>query len=124
MLYDRRFILVIIQETGFEAVRKMDRFRGINGTILLGESSLEILREGSLDRTFHNIKRLEIPYSSIEGIKVVPGSLINGYISVIRSGERGPRGLASAIRDEHSVMFRMFKNTQAERFAGKIRAKL
>lgn len=102
----------------------MDRFRGINGTILLGENSLEILREGSLDRTFHNIKRLEIPYSSIEEIKVVPGSLINGYISIIHRGENGPRGLVSAIRDENSVMFRMFKNMQAERFAQKIRAKL
>ena len=46
----------------------MDKFRGLNGTIVLKEDCVQILREKVLDSTFHEQEQIEIPYSEIKGI--------------------------------------------------------
>ncbi len=102
----------------------MDKFRGLNGTIVLKEDCVQILREKALDSTFHEQKKTEIPYSEIKDIYFAAGSLINGYLSIIQAGTGKPTGILKAVKDDASVVFRMFKNGEAERFAEEIRKRL
>ena len=78
----------------------MDKFRGLNGTIVLKEDCVQILREKVLDSTFHEQEKIEIPYSEIKDV----------YLK--------------AVKDDTSVVFRMFKNGEAERFAEEIRKRI
>ena len=64
----------------------MDKLRGLNGTIVLKEDCVQILREKALDSTFHEQEKIEIPYSEIKDIYFEAGSLINGYLSILRVG--------------------------------------
>ena len=43
----------------------MKSFKGLNGTIILRNSSVSIVRENMLGTTFHNGGEIEIPYSNI-----------------------------------------------------------
>ena len=81
----------------------MDKFRGLNGTIVLKEDCVQILREKVLDSTFHEQEKIEIPYSEIKD---------------------KPTGILKAVKDDTSVVFRMFKNGEAERFAEEIRKRI
>lgn len=102
----------------------MNRFRGINGTLILTSNSVLVLRERGIDNIFHDYEEIEIPFSNISDVKVALGSVINGYISIIEIGNHKPSGIFKAMKDEHTIIFRMFKNTAAERFAKLIRAQL
>ena len=102
----------------------MDKFRGINGTIVLKEDCVQILREKALDSTFHEHEKIEIPYSEIKDVCFTAGSLINGYLSILRVGAGKPRGILKAVKDDASVVFRMFKNGEAEQFAEEIRKRI
>ena len=113
----------------------MDKFRGLNGTIVLKEDCVQILREKALDSTFHEQEKIEIPYSEIKDIYFAEGSLINGYLSILRVGaskptgilkavKDKPTGILKAVKDDTSVVFRMFKNGEAERFAEEIRKRI
>ena len=102
----------------------MDKFRGLNGTIVLKEDCVQILREKVLDSTFHEQEKIEIPYSEIKDIYFAAGSLINGYLSILRAGADKPTGILKAVKDDTSVVFRMFKNGEAERFAEEIRKRI
>ncbi len=102
----------------------MDRFRGLNGTIVLKENSVQILREGGIDSAFHEQNRMVIPYSEIEDIQCVAGSLVNGYLSIIRVGRSKPTGIVKAMKDDATVIFRMFKNGQAEKLVKDIRQRM
>ena len=90
----------------------MDKFRGLNGTIVLKEDCVQILREKVLDSTFHEQEKIEIPYSEIKDVYFAEGSLIK------------PTGILKAVKDDTSVVFRMFKNGEAERFAEEIRKRI
>ena len=83
----------------------MDKFRGLNGTIVLKEDCVQILREKAIDSTFHEQEKIEIPYSEINDIYK-------------------PTGILKAVKDDTSVVFRMFKNGEAERFAEEIRKRI
>ena len=85
----------------------MDKFRGLNGTIVLKEDCVQILREKAIDSTFHEQEKIEIPYSEIKDI----------YFAK-------PTGILKAVKDDTSVVFRMFKNGEAERFAEEIRKRI
>ena len=63
----------------------MDKFRGLNGTIVLKEDCEQILREKELDSTFHEQEKIEIPYSEIKDVYFAEGSLINGYLCILRN---------------------------------------
>jgi len=102
----------------------MERFRGLNGTIVLKEDSVQILREGGIDSTFHDQNRIVIPYSEIKDIQYVAGSLVNGYLSIIRTGTSRPTGIIKAMKDDTTVIFRMFKNGQAEKLVKEIKQRL
>ena len=100
----------------------MDKFRGLNGTIVLKEDCVQILREKVLDSTFHEQEKIEIPYSEIKDVYFAEGSLINGYLCILRVGASKPT--LKAVKDDTSVVFRMFKNGEAERFAEEIRKRI
>lgn len=102
----------------------MDRFRGLNGTIVLKDDCVQIFREGGIDSTFHQQDKISIPYSEIKDIHYVAGSIVNGYLSIIREGESKPSGIIKAMKDDTSVIFRMFKNSQAERIVREIKGRL
>ncbi len=99
----------------------MDIFRGLNGTIVLREDCVQILREGRIDRTFHAQEKVEIPYSEIKEVHYKAGSMINGYLSIVRTGTKKPVGIIKAMKDDASVVFRMFKNREAKETAVEIR---
>ena len=102
----------------------MDRFRGLNGTIVLKEDCVQIFREGGIDNTFHQQEKISIPYSEIKGVHYVAGSIVNGYLSIIREGTRKPSGIIKAMKDDTSVIFRMFKNSEAKRIVQEIKGRL
>ena len=55
----------------------MKSFKGLNGTIILRDSGVAIVRENMLGTTFHNGGEVEIPYSNVSEVEVVPGALLN-----------------------------------------------
>ena len=82
------------------------------------------MREKAIDSTFHELEKIDIPYSEIKDIYFAEGSLINGYLSILRVGASKPTGILKAVKDDTSVVFRMFKNGEAERFAEEIRKRI
>lgn len=54
----------------------MKSFKGLNGTIILRDSGVAIVRENMLGTTFHNGGEVEIPYSNVSEVEVVPGALL------------------------------------------------
>ena len=51
-------------------------------------------------------------------------TLINGYLCILRVGASKPTGILKAVKDDTSVVFGMFKNGEAERFAEEIRKRI
>lgn len=93
----------------------MTSFKGLNGTILLKENSLSIIRESGIDTTFHKKGVIEISYSCIDGVMLELGSLVNGYITIIEKGSTCPSSIFSAMKNDNTVIFRCTKNGQAEK---------
>ena len=83
----------------------MKSFKGLNGTIILRTSSVAIVRENMLGTTFHNGGEIEIPYSNISEVDVVPGSLLNGFICIVENGYGSPSNVFSAMKDENTIFF-------------------
>ncbi len=102
----------------------MDMFRGINGTIILSDDIVQIIREKGIDYTFHKEGHIEIPYSEIKEVVFSEGGLINGYISIMEKKSKRPSGIVQAMKDENAVIFRMFKNEQAREIRSEIRRRI
>ena len=102
----------------------MESFKGLNGTIILRNSGVAILRKNMLETTFHNAGEVEIPYANINEVKVVPGSLLNGFICIMKKGYGSPSNVFTALKDENTIIFRLTKNGQAEKIKRLIEAKL
>lgn len=102
----------------------MKKFRGINGTLIIQDDSVLVLREKGIDGTFHDTAEIEIPYSNIEDIEVVPGGLINGYICIVNSDKNVPSNIFKAMKNDNTVIFRVFKNDQAIKFAEELKRRI
>ncbi|MDO4474989.1 MAG: hypothetical protein Q4B75_10125 [Eubacteriales bacterium] len=102
----------------------MKKFRGINGTLILKDDSVLVLREKGIDGTFHDVSEIEIPYSTIEDVEIVPGGLINGYICIVNSGINSPSNIFKAMKNDNTVIFRIFKNDQAIKFAEELKSRI
>lgn len=92
----------------------MKGFKGVNGTLQLRREGVAIIRDRVLDKGFHEPGEVLIPYGNICDVKVVPGSLVNGYICVVTEGSSSPSSVFKALKDNHTVIFRLTKNIQAE----------
>ena len=98
-------------------------FKGLNGTIQAGENSISINRSGAIDVVFHKKGTIIIPYRDIKDVFFTPGSIINGYIS-IECESTAPSSILSAMKDEKTIIFRMFSNSKAERIVQFIKSHL
>ena len=99
----------------------MNIFRGLNGTICIIDNNIVITRENRIDRTFHNTIRTVIPIERIKKVVVVLGSIVNGHITIVEKGVKEPCGVWNAIHDDNTVVFRLFNNYAAEKFANEVR---
>lgn len=102
----------------------MKSFKGLNGTIILRNTGIAIIRDNALGTTFHNAGELEIPYENVSHVVVVPGSLLNGYICIVENEYGSPSGVFSAMKDENTVIFRLTKNLKAEKMKRLIEARI
>ena len=102
----------------------MNSFKGLNGTIILRNSGVAIVRENMLGTTFHNGGEVEIPYSNISEVEVVPGALLNGFICIVENGYGSPSNVFSAMKDENTIIFRLTRNGQAKKMKRLIEERL
>lgn len=102
----------------------MKSFKGLNGTIKLTDSGVEITRDNMLGTTFHGEGTIEIPYDNISEVAVVPGGVLNGYICIVEEGYGCPSNVFAAMKDENTVIFRITKNMRASRIKKSIESKL
>lgn len=100
----------------------MKSFRGINGTLILKDDAVLVLREKGIDGTFHEHTEIEIPYYDIQEIKVSLGGIINGYICIVDTDSNSPSNIFKAMKNDNTVIFRIFKNSAAEKFAKELRS--
>ena len=98
----------------------MKSFKGLNGTIILRDSGVAIVRENMLGTTFHNGGEVEIPYSNVSEVEVVPGALLNGFICIVENGYGSPSNVFSAMKDENTIIFRLTRNGQAKKMKRQI----
>lgn len=102
----------------------MHKFRGINGTFILKNDCVVILREKGIDRTFHECVETEISYTDIEDVEIVLGGITNGYICIVDSKRIIPSNIFKAMKNDNTIVFRMFKNELAEKFANELRSRI
>lgn len=102
----------------------MKKFRGINGTLVLKDDAVLVLREKGIDNTFHDYSEIEIPYSNIEEVAVVLGGITNGYICIVDEEGTSPTNVFKAMKNDNAVIFRVFKNSAAEKFAEELRSRI
>ena len=102
----------------------MNSFKGLNGTIILRDSGVAIVRENMLGTTFHNGGEVEIPYSNVSEVEVVPGALLNGFICIVENGYGSPSNVFSAMKDENTIIFRLTRNGQAKKMKRLIEERL
>jgi hypothetical protein len=102
----------------------MKSFKGLNGTIILRDSGVAIVRENMLGTTFHNGGEVEIPYSNVSEVEVVPGALLNGFICIVENGYGSPSNVFSAMKDENTIIFRLTRNGQAKKMKRLIEERL
>lgn len=102
----------------------MKSFKGLNGTIILRDSGVAIVRENMLGTTFHNGGEVEIPYSNVNEVEVVPGALLNGFICIVENGYGSPSNVFSAMKDENTIIFRLTRNGQAKKMKRLIEERL
>lgn len=93
----------------------MKSFKGLNGTIILRDSGVAIVRENMLGTTFHNGGEVEIPYSNVSEVEVVPGALLNGFICIVENGYGSPSNDILCKKDENTIIFRLTRNGQAKK---------
>lgn len=99
----------------------MKSFSGLNGILYLYDDSVLIIRDNSLGKLFHNKnKQIMIPYKQIRAVEFSPGALVNGYISIVDKDHYAPKNIFSAIKDDFTVIFRFFKNREAEEIKSEI----
>ena len=101
-------------------MNKMNVFKGLNGTIVLHEEYVSIVRNSMIDATFHEVGEMKIPYKRIKKIEVVPGGLTNGYITLMEDTSVFPSTVFMALKNKNSVIFRMTKNSGAEKIKNMI----
>lgn len=78
-------------------------FRGINGTIVVFQDRVEILREGFLGIGRGNSV---IPLSQISNIYVYNGNILQaGYIQLLTAGQANSKDLNSALKADNAVTF-------------------
>lgn len=102
----------------------MKSFKGLNGTIILRDSGVAIVRENMLGTTFHNGGEVEIPYSNVSEVEVVPGALLNGFICIVENGYGSPSNVFSAMKDENTIIFRLTRKGQAKKMKRLIEERL
>lgn len=102
----------------------MKSFKGLNGTIILRDSGVAIVRENMLGTTFHNGGEVEIPYSNVSEVEVVPGALLNGFICIVENGYGSPSNVFSAMKDENTIIFHLTRNGQAKKMKRLIEERL
>lgn len=102
----------------------MKSFKGLNGTIILRDSGVAIVRENMLGTTFHNGGEVEIPYSNVSEVEVVPGALLNGFICIVENGYGSPSNVFSAMKDENTIIFCLTRNGQAKKMKRLIEERL
>ena len=102
----------------------MKSFKGLNGTIILRDSGVAIVRENMLGTAFHNGGEVEIPYSNVSEVEVVPGALLNGFICIVENGYGSPSNVFSAMKDENTIIFRLTRNGQAKKMKRLIEERL
>lgn len=98
----------------------MQEFRGINGRIIIGQNELHILRENSIDSVFHKENEKVLLFDEIKNVVFVPGGVTNGYICCVEKGKKSPGTIIGAMKDENTILFRMFKNKAAENFVQEV----
>ena len=92
----------------------MDKiFKGYNGTIVLGDTSLTIKRgaKGFLLGGFMLRGDKTIPYQSIVAVQFRKAGAMSGYIQFsIKGGSEAKSGVNEAVKDENTVTFQINKN--------------
>ena len=101
----------------------MDIFKGLNGTIVLHEEYVSIIRNSMIDVTFHEAGEIKIPYRRIKNVEVVPGGLLNGYITLLEDKSVFPATVFVALKNKNTVIFRVTKNSAAEKMKNMIRTR-
>lgn len=85
-------------------------FRGINGTIVVFQDRVEILREGFLSIGRGNSV---IPLSQISNIYVYNGNILQaGYIQILTAGQTNSEDLNSALKADNAVAFKRNDRTK------------
>ena len=100
----------------------MRRFVGLNGTISISDHSVFLSREGKLDSVFHMPGTTEIPIRLIHKVVFSQAGLTNGFIAILRKGDKQPHSVFSALKNENAVIFRVTKNDQALELAEYVRS--
>ncbi|MBR2255772.1 MAG: hypothetical protein IJ899_00205 [Blautia sp.] len=100
----------------------MQKFVGLNGTISASEKSVILSREKKLDGVFHKLGTMEIPIDQIEKVVFSEAGLTNGFIAILRKGDKRPHSVFSAMKNQNAVIFRLTKNAQAQALTEYVRS--
>lgn len=96
-------------------------FRGVNGKVVVLPDCVSILREKSIDTFFHEDRKKEIFYEDIRDVKYTAGGITNGYICFVEWKHSYPKGIIEAMKDENTIIFRMFQNHEAKKFVKQLK---
>ena len=102
----------------------MKKFVGLNGTISVSADSVYLSRERKLDGVFHQLGTTEIPIKQIEKVVFSEAGLTNGFIAILRKGDKRPHTIFSALKNENAVIFRLTKNDQAQEMTNYVKSLL
>lgn len=101
----------------------MECFKGLNGTLILYDDHISIIRNGFLATTFHKLDEIQIFYCDISSVTFYPGSLVNGYICIEKKETKSPTNIVNAIKNDYTIIFRFTKNEQAKKIKRHIEEK-
>lgn len=93
------------------------KFRGLNGTIELINDTVRITREKLLDGVFHKKGVYNYPLASVVKVHYHKGGIANGFLTLEREESKLSRNVFSAMNNDDSIIFRMTKNEEAEKFS-------
>ena len=102
----------------------MKKFVGLNGTISVSTDSVYLSRERKLDGVFHQLGITEIPIKQIDKVIFSEAGLTNGFIAILRKGDKRPHSIFSALKNENTVIFRLTKNHQAQELTNYVKSLL
>ena len=94
----------------------MKSFAGLNGEVLVEDDYLYLVRKSKIDSVFHKKKKVRLLIRDIDKIIFSKGGLVNGYMVFLKEGEKCPKSIFSALKNENAIIFRMTKNDKAEEF--------